>query len=204
MNLLKTKWGKFLFFIVFLVVPVTLGIMVNRNLLPSVLVDSPVEDEKISFLKEPEKPIVGLPTQLKIPTIGVDALVEGVGVTINGEMDVPKGPTTTAWFNLGPRPGEEGSAAISGHFGWKNGIAAVFDNLHNLKAGDKIYVENDMGTSTVFVVREVHLYDQNADATNVFSSNDGKVHLNLITCEGVWNKEQKSYSNRLVVFADKE
>jgi hypothetical protein len=37
----------------------------------------------------------------------------------------------------------------------------------------------------------------------VFASNDGGAHLNLITCAGEWNKGKKSYSERLVVFADK-
>lgn len=145
-----------------------------------------------------------LPIRIAIPVLNVDSLVEYVGVTDGGEMDVPKGPTNTAWFNLGPRPGEEGSAVISGHFGWKNGISAVFDNLHKLKTGDKIYTTDDKGIATAFVVREIRSYDQNADASYVFGSNDGKAHLNLVTCQGIWNKKLKSYSNRLVVFADKE
>lgn len=204
MNLLETKLGKFLFFVVFFVVPVSLGIILKYHFMIAPQPDLVEGNKETPVFSEPKNPIVGLPIRLKIPAIGVDSLVEGVGVTTNGEMDVPKGPTTTAWFDLGPRPGEEGSSVISGHYGWKNGIAATFDNLHNLKSGDKIYVENDMGTSTIFLVHDTHLYDQKADATNVFSSNDGKAHLNLITCEGVWSKDQKSYSNRLVVFADKE
>lgn len=205
MNLLKTKLGSILFFVIFFIVPVSLGIILNSILEDTAQKNLPVVvNENTSTFTELPKPIIGLPLRLKIPQINGDFLVEGVGVTANGEMDVPKGPTTTAWFNLGPRPGEEGSAVISGHFGWKNGVAAAFDNLHNLKSGDKIYVESDMSTSTVFVVREVRLYDQHADDTNIFSSNDEKAHLNLITCEGIWNKDQKSYSNRLVVFTDKE
>lgn len=145
-----------------------------------------------------------LPIRLAIPVLNVDSTVEYVGVNVGGEMEVPKGPTSTAWFNLGPRPGEEGSAVISGHFGWKNGIPAVFDNLHKLKRGDKIYITDDNGASTSFVVREIRSYDQNADASDVFGSIDGKAHLNLVTCQGVWNKNLKSYSNRLVAFADKE
>jgi len=35
-------------------------------------------------------------------------------------------------------------------------------------------------------------------------SNDGKAHLNLITCAGVWDEVEKSHSSRLVVFADME
>jgi LPXTG-site transpeptidase (sortase) family protein len=144
-----------------------------------------------------------LPIRLKIPKINVDASIESVGLTKDGAMDVPKGPIDVAWFKLGPRPGEIGNAVISGHFGWKDNIPAVFDNLYQLRKGDKLYIENEMGTTTVFVVREIRSFAPNADARVVFVSSDEKSHLNLVTCEGVWNKTQKSYSKRLVVFTDK-
>ena len=146
----------------------------------------------------------GLPVRLKIPRINVDSAVEYVGLTSQGAMDIPKNPADVAWFNLGPRPGEKGSAAISGHYGWKNNIPAVFDNLYKLQKGDKLYVEDGKGVTTTFVVRESRRYDPNADASDVFGSSDGKIHLNLITCEGVWDKVSKTYSKRLVVFTDKE
>jgi len=145
-----------------------------------------------------------LPVHLKIPKINVDASVESVGLTSDGAMDVPKGPAEVAWYNLGPRPGGVGSAIIDGHSGYKNNKPAVFDNLYKLQKGDKIYVENDTGVTTTFVVREIRKYNPNADATDVFISNDGKSHLNLITCTGFWNKIWKSHSERLVVFTDKE
>jgi LPXTG-site transpeptidase (sortase) family protein len=144
-----------------------------------------------------------LPVRFKIPKINVDASVEYVGLTSGGAMDVPKGPNDVAWFDLGPRPGEIGSAVIDGHYGWKNNIPAVFDNLSKLQKGDKIYVLDDNGATTTFVVSEMGIYDQNGDASNVFGSNDGKAHLNLVTCEGVWNVVLKSRSKRLVVFTDK-
>jgi sortase A len=148
--------------------------------------------------------IPALPMRLKIPRINVDAAIEDVGLTPSGAMDVPKGPSDVAWFDLGPRPGESGSAVIAGHEGWKDNIAAVFDDLYELRVGDELSVEDAEGTTTVFVVRKVRIYDQNADAADVFDSSDGKAHLNLVTCEGVWNAAQKSYSNRFVVFTDKE
>ncbi len=162
----------------------------------------PVESNQTDVFIEQAR--AGLPVRLKIPEINVDSAVEHVGFTPAGAMDVPKGPDEVAWFDLGPRPGEKGSAAIAGHYGWKNGIPAAFDNLDKLKKGDKIYVEDDGGAIITFVVRESRTYAQNEDAPEVFGSNDGKAHLNLITCEGTWNKAQKSYSNRLVVFTDKE
>ena len=146
----------------------------------------------------------GLPVRLKIPEINIDAAIEYVGITTQGIMGAPSEPTSTAWFDLGPLPGQIGSAVIAGHEGWKNGIAAVFDDLYKLKVGDKIYVEDEHGTTITFVVQKLRTYDPNGDASNVFISSDGKAHLNLITCEGTWNATQKSYSNRLVIFADEE
>jgi sortase A len=146
----------------------------------------------------------GLPVRLRIPKIGVDAALEYVGLTADGEMGVPEGPSNAAWFDAGPRPGEEGTAVIDGHYGWKDDIPAVFDDLIKLQKGDKIYVEDQGGTTIAFVVRDVRTYAENESTSGVFVSSDGKVHLNLITCEGVWSAASKSYSERLVVFADEE
>ncbi len=147
--------------------------------------------------------IPGLPSRLRIPEIGVDASIEYVGLTAEGAMEVPKDRDTVAWFNRGARPGEIGSSVINGHSGWRLKLA-VFDDLDKLKKGDKIYSEDDKGQTIVFVVREIRMYGKNDTTSDVFSSDDGKSHLNLITCEGEWSKTDKSYSNRLVVFSDRE
>ena len=155
-------------------------------------------------IPNPEPETLGSPARLKIPSINVDAHIEYVGLTPDGAMDVPKDPDNVAWFDLGPHPGENGSAVMAGHYGWKNNIPAVFDNLHKLRKGDKLYIEDDKGVIITFVVRESRRYNPNDDASDVFGSTDGKSHLNLITCEGVWDKISKTYSKRLVVFTDKE
>jgi LPXTG-site transpeptidase (sortase) family protein len=175
--------------------------VVSENVIPSGAVAS---SEIAAVLAGQEQTLPGLPVRLRIPSINVDAPVEQTGVASDGAMDAPKGPDSVAWFNLGPRPGERGSAVIAGHYGWKDNIPAAFDTISDLQKGDELFVEDDTGTTTVFVVRESRLYDPNADASNVFSSSDGKAHLNLVTCDGAWNKDQKSYSKRLVVFTDKE
>ncbi|MDP2648549.1 MAG: class F sortase [bacterium] len=144
-----------------------------------------------------------LPTRLIIPKINVNATLEYVGLTAHGEMDVPEDPGNAAWLSVGPRPGEEGTAVIDGHYGWEDGIPSVFDELTKLQQGDKVYVDDEKGATVTFVVREIRVYGVNEVASEVFASNDGKAHLNLITCEGVWNADQKNYSKRLVVFTDK-
>lgn len=147
---------------------------------------------------------VDLSVRLKIPIINVNATVEYVGLNSDGSMDAPEGPASVGWYMLGPKPGEVGYSVIAGHSGWKDGIPAVFDDLYKLKIGDKVYVENNSGTTITFVVREIKKYDPESDASNVFVSTDGRSHLNLITCTGIWDEITKSRSERLVVFADRE
>ena len=65
-------------------------------------------------------------------------------------------------------------------------------------------IENSKGETVAFVVRELKSYDRNDNAPEVFVSNDGLSHLNLVTCTGIWNIEEKSRSDRLVIFTDKE
>lgn len=144
------------------------------------------------------------PIRLEIPVINVDSTIEYVGIDKDGAMGVPQGPSNVAWYNLGPRPGEVGSAVIDGHYGFKNGIPAVFDNLYKIKIGDKVNVLDNKGVITTFIVRKIAKYDPSADATQVFTSTDGKAHLNLITCTGTWNSVLQSHNSRLVVFTDKE
>lgn len=161
-------------------------------------------DRVLSPILSKEEIQSGLPARLTIPRIGVSAVLEFVSLTTNGEMDVPKDPANVAWFDSGPRPGEEGSAVIAGHYGWKDDLPAVFDDLSALQKGDPIYIEDENGVLTTFVVRELRSYGEDEDVPEVFGSIDGKAHLNLVTCEGVWDAISKSYSKRLVVFTDKK
>ncbi|MDP4008265.1 MAG: class F sortase [Candidatus Peregrinibacteria bacterium] len=151
-----------------------------------------------------EQVLVGLPVSLKIPSINVDAHVEYLGLTSSGAMDVSDDPMNVTWFNLGPHPGENGSAVIAGHYGWKNHTPAVFDNLHKLNKGDRVFVEDEKGVITTFIVNEIRNYGKDEIVPNAFESNDGKAHLNLITCTGVWNNVTKTFSERLIVFTDEE
>jgi len=166
---------------------------------------SSVIAENIATIPKIGQKSPGLPIYLIIPKINVYAPVIYVGTNSNGAMSVPNGPDEVAWFDLGIIPGDSGSSVIAGHFGpWKNGQGSVFDNLNKLKSGDKIYIEDKEGLIITFVVKESLIYNLDADTSNVFISNDGKPHLNLITCNGGWDKISQTYFKRLVVFTDEE
>lgn len=146
---------------------------------------------------------ISSPIRLKIPVIRINVKIEYVGLTSAGAMGVPKNIKDVAWFNLGVLPGADGSAVIAGHLDGKNGQKAVFYNLKKLKKGDQLFVEDSLGKIITFVVRETRIYDSEASVPEIFSSSEGQ-HLNLITCAGNWNKSQKRYTQRLVVFTDRK
>ena len=144
-----------------------------------------------------------VPYAIRIPKMNINTVVESVGLTPTGSMDAPVGPSEAGWYNGGVEPGTVGSAVIDGHSGWKGGIPAVFDNLGKLKKGDKIYITNQAGVVSTFIVRKTKTYKPNAVVPDIFNSTDGVAHLNLIACSGTWNTKTKTHSSRLVVFADK-
>jgi len=160
--------------------------------------------ENVTNLSNQDQSNIVLPARLKIPTIQVDAAIIPVGLTYDGAMDVPKNAEEVAWYSIGPRPGEIGSAVIAGHYNWINNMPAVFDDLHKINKDDEISIEDENGVITTFVVRKIQTYDKDEDSSDIFTSDDGKAHLNLITCTGAWNKAEQAYSKRLIVFTDKK
>ncbi|PIR76107.1 MAG: class F sortase [Candidatus Magasanikbacteria bacterium CG10_big_fil_rev_8_21_14_0_10_42_10] len=198
--LIVASAGLVLFVVVFFFIFISKNSMQGSSV---VLVENAVAQSNQEQIIQ-EEFSVGLPVRLQIPAIDVDAAVISVGITSDGEMDVPKNPADVAWYSPGSRPGENGSAVIAGHYDQKNNVSAVFTNLHSLKKGDTIVVEDEEGVTTTFVVRDIMVYDKDRDATDVFFSRDGNAHLNLVTCTGVWDKSEKSYSERIIVFSDKK
>lgn len=157
------------------------------------------------FALQKQKKNLDIPVRIKIPAIKVNAPLDSVGLTPDGAVGAPKDPTHAAWFNKSPLPGNIGSTVITGHIGrWVSGKKSVFDNLKKLKKGDAISVTNGGGVTQTFIVNKLQVYSANDDVPDAFFSSDGKEHLNLITCEGKWNRISKSYPKRLIVFTDKK
>lgn len=173
-----------------------LFIFINQRQTP-IAVKNSVADRQILAINVLNS-VQTFPVRLKIPSISVNAAIEHVGVTPAGIMGIPVDTSNVAWFSLGPKPGERGSAVIAGHFDGINGVDAVFTNLNRLKKGDELFVENNKGEVVTFVVQGSGTYDPGY-ADEVFSRNDGS-YLNLITCDGVWDDVKKSFSKRLIVF----
>lgn len=144
----------------------------------------------------------GVPLRLLIPVIGVNAPIEQVGITSNGDLGTPSvSPwTDTAWYVNGPRPGEKGSAVIDGHLNRPGNYPAVFWRLYQLRVGNEVDVIDNNGKKLRFRVTGVEYYTpQNAPYQLIFGNESGK-YLNLITCAGDWIPSQHQTTQRLVVY----
>lgn len=141
------------------------------------------------------------PSRIMIPAIGVETAIESVGMNEKGEMAVPQEDMNVAWYNLGYKPGENGSAVIAGHFDTKTGDPAVFYNLNGLRDGDKIIITYPNGKDYTFLVTDSALYPYNNFPLERVFNTKGEATLNLITCDGVFDTASRTYSQRRVVFA---
>ena len=142
----------------------------------------------------------GLPVRLKIPKINVNADIQQMGLTPEGDMEAPETNEAVGWYKYGTRPGNEGSAVIDGHLGLDD--QAVFGQLSSLKKSDVLTITDEHEQDVSFGVTAIRRYSYDAAPKEVFTSASG-AHLNLITCDGAWKTGQNTFADRLVVFADK-
>jgi sortase A len=140
------------------------------------------------------------PRRLVIPVLGIAALVEPVGLDFEGRMAVPEDWTKAGWFAPGTVPGKRGSAVIAGHYDSPTG-PALFADLDALQAGDEIIVIDGLGRSQQFEVLGKRTFSDKAfPVEQIFGASELKL-LNLITCEGVFDRRSENYSHRVVVFS---
>lgn len=136
------------------------------------------------------------------PAIKVNAPVEYVGLTAERAMEAPKGWWNVGWYELGPKPGEQGNAVIAGHLDSDSG-PAVFWQLDKVRVGDEVRVVDVQGSTIRFRVREIQVYyNEDAPLTKIFGRSD-RAHLNLITCDGFFDRNAGIYDRRLVVYTDR-
>lgn len=146
---------------------------------------------------------IGKPKTLSIPKLGISGVaVEDVGLDREGRMDVPRRVNEVGWYELGFKPGDKGSAVIDGHFDTVTGAPAVFYYINQLKQGDQIIVKDEKGNELKFAVERVETYDFDKLPLQQIFASAGKSQLNLITCNGSWDRATKNYSKRMVVYAE--
>lgn len=141
-----------------------------------------------------------MPTRLMIPSLGVDAPVEGYGVNRRtGQMDVPRNVQDVAWYRYGPAPGEPGSAVLAAHVDLSDQGRGVFFGLRRLELGDVVTVAFAEGGSRDFQVVARVTYDKEDLPLDRIFSSEGSPVLTLVTCGGSFSGGR--YQSNVVVYA---
>ena len=145
--------------------------------------------------------VVAAPRRIVIPKLGIDAVLEDVGINDRGEMDVPKQAAIPGWYSLGYKPGQQGNAVIAGHLDSVAGAPGIFAEINKLVPGDEVIIEDVLGGEFRFRITGSETYKTDeAPVRELFGRNDQPL-LRLMTCKGTWIHQENSYDQRLVVTA---
>lgn len=142
-----------------------------------------------------------VPARIKVPSLGINASVEEVGQRADGAMGTPADFMNVGWWAQGSKPGEEGNAVFAGHVNNALTLPGVFAHLGQINKGDYVTVSDAEGRTLVYEVSEVTLYDADQAPLRKIFANKGPSQLVLITCEGEWLEDARSFDKRLVVVA---
>lgn len=143
--------------------------------------------------------------RLIIPRIKVDAPFSVKTVPASGQMPNPNSWDDVAWYDfsnwpgLGGTPGKGGNVVVAGHVDYIRHGPAVFWDLRELKAGDKVEIKmKDGSTITYEVVFNKIVPANTGNFDQVVAATAGE-SMTLITCTGDFNRGE--YNQRQIVWA---
>ncbi len=144
------------------------------------------------------------PATLDIPAIGVRSVIQQVGQTADGALEVPApGPhyDEAAWYRHSPTPGELGPAVLLGHVDSAVNGPSVFFDLGKLVRGDRVSVTRVDGSVATFQVDEVNRYAKDDFPTELVYGDIEHAGLRILTCGGAFDDSTGHYLDNIVVFA---
>ncbi|GAA2774858.1 class F sortase [Streptomyces showdoensis] len=141
------------------------------------------------------------PVRIRIPAIGVDALLTRLELDAAGVLQPPPAtaPTLAGWYADGTTPGAPGTAVVTGHVDTPFG-PAVFHRLDTLARGAQIAVERQDGRTARFTVEAVELHAKDHFPDDKVYGASRRPELRLITCGGSWSSDT-GYQANTVVYA---
>lgn len=144
--------------------------------------------------------------RLVVARLGIDAPVNTQDVGADAKMGVPLGHDDVLRYNFplfegyGGYPGNGGSTLISGHVDYYQYGLAVFAPLRDVAYGDVIEYHRGDGIVVYYAVDWYADLPPNTD-WNALAINTATDSIALITCNGEFNFETRSYDHRRVVHA---
>ena len=150
----------------------------------------------------PPVPATLVPTHVLLPTAGIDASVDAVGVTPTGAVAIPHDAHRLGWYRYGPAPGDpQGSAVLVGHRDSRTQGAGALYDLGTVGVGDPIIVVRSDGTRLHYRIVERRLYLKKTLPFALLFARTGPPRLTILTCGGPYDRAHGGYQDNLVVTA---
>lgn len=156
-------------------------------------------EAKASYTVPPEHP-----RQLIIAKISVDANVHPVGIAPDGTIGAPTNAWDVGWYTKSALPGKPGSLLLDGHVNDTINSPGVFAKLFTLQQGDEIIIEKgNKATLTYRVTNVAQISLKDVSMKDLLAGPESREQLVLITCGGKYSKESQTYSDRVIVQAQR-
>lgn len=167
---------------------------------PGSIVTESLDQPDESIPKEREVP-ADLPKRITIPQLDIVGLIQLVGIDQYGRIAVPSNIHIAGWYINSVRPGEQGLSIVSGHRNGKSN-PGVFYNLEKLKKDDLVTIEYGDGSLKEFHVIDItQIVTENAQDVMYERLEGVEKQLVLVTCGGEYDRELKTYIDRVIVRA---
>jgi sortase (surface protein transpeptidase) len=143
-----------------------------------------------------------MPARLSIPSIGVDAPIEAVGLDGQGRMEIPSSGSRVGWYARGSLPGDSGTAVLTSHVDTAAEGPGVLFGLRHVDRGDRIELTDASGNvSPWVVVATTQQHKDDLPSASLFAA-EGPARIAIVTCAGRFDRTTRTYEDNLIVWAE--
>lgn len=150
----------------------------------------------------PAAPAAPAPARLRVPSLGIDAPVDAVGVLPDGTAEIPEDAQRVGWYRFGPVPGaDRGAAVLVGHRDARGQGPGALYGLVGIGVGDSLTVTRRDGSAVTYRVVERRRWEKQAVPLDRLYARSGPPRLVVITCGGAYDPDRGGYQDNVVVTA---
>lgn len=143
------------------------------------------------------------PARVVVDAVGLDVEVAPAGVDAEGRMALPDDAQSAAWYRFGPAPASPaGATVVAAHVDDLAG-AGPFARLRDVAPGATVEVVDAAGTTHTYTVTGTESFAKADLPLDRVFDRTGAPRLVLVTCGGTWDPERRSYTENVVVTAER-
>ena len=141
------------------------------------------------------------PVRVELGSVDIDARIRPVGVSRDGQMQLPRDPRELGWYRFGTSPGAGGGTTVlAGHLDAEGFGLGPLVRLRDVEVADVLTVQVAGGRTRTYEVARIRRFDRQGLPSGLFSRS-GPERLHLITCGGAYDADNGGYQQNLVVTA---